>query len=643
MRDLRHTWDLLISGLEKLKLTPLRIANIPPPMALHELSLEANIIDVAVSSPSISRSHASIAVLLPGKVEIYRWNLLEQKMQSPYLWTILSLDKSSKLGVLNRALVGLQVMFLGHEHLLILQSHDITNTLSIYKIEEKSFSLVNSTEQAVASRFLIDVSRTASMPYVCTLMYPNIQVLQLLGQFTDLLQGNWQEKAVLASFPRSTYQFEVVILDGSHQLTGSNLSANGIDSSSRVTLTFGLTINGSLFACERCIAKDCTSFTLTPSYLIFTTSQHLLKFVHLTAADSKYGNDNAFKPGSANPFIGLDIPPDTPELDERCRSIERGARIVTVIPSIFAVVLQMPRGNLETIYPRVLVLSGIRQQLDKRKYRKAFLACRNQRVDMNILHDHNPDEFIANVDLFVDQIGKVEYIDLFLSQLREEDVSRTMYKDTGKSDFLDASLVSMRNSPGTMAENTSKINRICDSFLVALKPRASTNLQNIISAHVCKSPPDLEAGLSVVANLQIDDPTGAELAVEHICFLADVNRLYDTALGLYNLELALLVAQQSQRDPREYLPFLQNLQEMSTLQRQFKIDDYLGRHKKALQHLHEMNVFEDFKVYAVKHTLYETALNICRYQEEEVKVIMRPYADFLQRGSNYKEAGIGML
>ena len=39
----------------------------------------------------------------------------------------------------------------------------------------------------------------------------------------------------------------------------------------------------------------------------------------------------------------------------------------------------------------------------------------------------------------------------------------------------------------------------------------------------------------------------AERAVEHICFLADINRLYDNAVGLYDLDLALLVAQQSQK------------------------------------------------------------------------------------------------
>lgn len=91
---------------------------------------------------------------------------------------------------------------------------------------------------------------------------------------------------------------------------------------------------------------------------------------------------------------------------------------MTVMPSIFALVMQMPRGNLETIHPRALVLVGIRTNINEKKYRKAFSACRNHRVDMNILHDHDPQQFISNVGLFLDQVQKVEHIDLFLSQLR---------------------------------------------------------------------------------------------------------------------------------------------------------------------------------------------------------------------------------
>jgi len=105
-------------------------------------------------------------------------------------------------------------------------------------------------------------------------------------------------------------------------------------------------------------------------------------------------------------------------VDERCRSIERGARLITAMPTSLSLVLQMPRGNLETIWPRAMVLAGIRKLIDEKNYRNAFLHCRTQRVDMNILYDHAPEQFIANVGVFVDQIKKVTYIDLFLSSLR---------------------------------------------------------------------------------------------------------------------------------------------------------------------------------------------------------------------------------
>lgn len=46
------------------------------------------------------------------------------------------------------------------------------------------------------------------------------------------------------------------------------------------------------------------------------------------------------------------------------------------------------------------------------------------------------------------------------------------------------------------------MNRICDAFLATLEKRIDTNLHNLITAHVCKSPPDLEAGLRLVARLR---------------------------------------------------------------------------------------------------------------------------------------------
>jgi elongator complex protein 1 len=114
----------------------------------------------------------------------------------------------------------------------------------------------------------------------------------------------------------------------------------------------------------------------------------------------------------------MEVPPDDPERDERCRMIERGARLITAIPSKMSVVLQMSRGNLETIYLRAMVLSGIRKFLDARQYAKAFAVCRTQRVDMNILCDYRHALFLANIDLFLDELRDPAYIDLFLSSLR---------------------------------------------------------------------------------------------------------------------------------------------------------------------------------------------------------------------------------
>lgn len=91
---------------------------------------------------------------------------------------------------------------------------------------------------------------------------------------------------------------------------------------------------------------------------------------------------------------------------------------MTAVPSNMNVVLQMPRGNLETIFPRAMVVAGIRKLINDKNYARAFSYCRTQRVDMNILYDHRPEQFLANVGLFLDQLGDTGYIDLVLSSLR---------------------------------------------------------------------------------------------------------------------------------------------------------------------------------------------------------------------------------
>ncbi len=219
---------------------------------------------------------------------------------------------------------------------------------------------------------------------------------------------------------------------------------------------------------------------------------------------------------------------------------------------------------------------------------------------------------------------------------REEDVSKTMYKDTKtkKTPVLGGIV------PSTESTSSSKINNVCDAVLAGLSTRKKTNLQNIITAHVSKNPPAIDDGLALVAQLLREDPSVAERAVEHICFLVDVNRLYDHALGLYNLDLTMQVAQQSQRDPREYVPFIKTLHDMPELRRRFAIDDHLGRCEKALGHLAELDVFSELLEYTKKHQLYKPALGLYRYEPERLATVTNAYAEYLETQSKFRDAGL---
>lgn len=569
---------------QTLKLTSFQEENVPPPMAQFELEIPSTIIDVA-----FGHHCGRFAVLHHGGISILSAQESDAPHQTPLLKHTCALDSSVTDAFQ-------QISFSGKEEIVALQSIASSHN--------------SKTHHFVCEPVTLKLTdhRVIDQPLICRLFQ---SAEEALPAFVQTTAGEIQPIHIGEGLPYVPPKLHEVlpwvdILQHSEEL-----------------IAFGLSGNGHLYANSRLLVKNCTSFLTTPEHLIFTTTTHLLKFVHITSAQD------------------LEVPRDDPEVDERCRSIERGARLVVAIPNNLSLVLQMPRGNLETIFPRAMVLAGIRRQIEAKQYRQAFLCCRTHRVDMNLLYDHAPEQFMENVTLFIDQVKKVSYIDLFLSSLREEDVTETMYKETRPRASDDKATPSAPNGV-VSAEigKTSKINRICDAMLEVFKHRTTTNLKNIITANVCKNPPALEDGLQVVAQLMGTNEDLADKAVEHICFLADVNRLYDNALGLYNLELAILVAQQSQKDPREYLPFMQNLQQMSELRRQCTIDDHLGRHAKALTHLHRLNAFKEVCAYTKKHVLYQDALSLYRYDEPNVNAIMHLYAIYLESVSNFREAGI---
>ena len=76
-----------------------------------------------------------------------------------------------------------------------------------------------------------------------------------------------------------------------------------------------------------------------------------------------------------------------------------------------------------------------------------------------------------------------------------------------------------------------------------------------------------------------------EDALKYTFFLIDVNQLYDVALGMYDFSLVLLVAEKSQKDPKEHLPFLNELRRLPLHYQRYMIDRYLRRFDRAVQHI----------------------------------------------------------
>ena len=264
--------------LENLKLTPLRTANIPPPMALHELSLESNVVDVAILEPKDSKDLAMVAILMSAGIEVYSWNIIDKPTQFPLL-----LASQTDLSVKNKktctysALMNEQIAFSNDGNVMFLKSYQAGSTIVIYSIKNGILELVKSADYSLVLGVIRSISRNESMPYTFlgsgkVVLDPELTGSSPAKEFTS--------KVVVASFPSSTYKVEVVDVED-QDLMSSNLSVRGSKFSGGTCIAFGLTSNGALYANERCLTKDCTSFLLTPTHLIFTSTQHLLKFVHL--------------------------------------------------------------------------------------------------------------------------------------------------------------------------------------------------------------------------------------------------------------------------------------------------------------------------------------------------------------------------
>ena len=238
-----------------LKLTPLQAANVPPPMSLFDLPCALPAVDVAFAP-----NDETFVVVSAMGLEVYSWSwpASGKRPPRPQLLTSLTFSGDDALS----GLVPLQVCFTKDEAstVSVLGWRDSLRVAS-FDLNIEAGILCPIGSQDVASGSILVTSRQNR----------DLYVQDLSGSFSQLDLQNQASFSFYSALPSLLPWAEVVEIP---------------ESGSRIAI--GLSRNGHLYANERQLAKNCTSFLVTEGHLVFTTSNHLLKFVHLAEAHGLY-------------------------------------------------------------------------------------------------------------------------------------------------------------------------------------------------------------------------------------------------------------------------------------------------------------------------------------------------------------------
>lgn len=263
-------------------------------MSLHEIEVSSNIIDVAVTSSSNGRSGTVIGVLHHQGYSQFEWSvssMAQNPLTCRYTSDLLSPDGDFAT---NQERMFLQTSFSGHLGLLFSKS-----------VDESTFTVIGEVGSHIKQISLDETGiegmvRCAWSPMSKTYLVLDHNHKSISNELKNRIQGFngiGMDGIELGLSPFSVQRVDALVCDFKIEQAVNGLAegvktliakdiifdlANGVETSTSKDIIFSLAENGSLFANERRLVSNCTSFLVTPAHLILTTSQHLLKFVHLT-------------------------------------------------------------------------------------------------------------------------------------------------------------------------------------------------------------------------------------------------------------------------------------------------------------------------------------------------------------------------
>ncbi|KAL9261046.1 Elongator complex protein 1-like protein [Drosera capensis] len=369
------------------------------------------------------------------------------------------------------------------------------------------------------------------------------------------------------------------------------------DGGVRKPLLTGLDEHGRLHVDGRILCNNCGCFSLysnssdeVATHLILATKQDLLYIVDMVdvvdgEAESKYDS-----------FLHVAKKKREEQSSKFINLWERSAKVVGVLHGDeAAVILQTTRGNLECIYPRKLVLACIVNALVQGRFRDAFLMVRRHRIEFNFMVDYcGWKAFLPFSSEFVRQVKNLSHVTEFVCAIKKENTSEKLY-----TNYISFSSSKEVKDAHEEDQSDLKVTSVLSAIRKALEEELPENPARefcILTTYARSDPPALEEALKRIKITREMELSGsndsrcksypsAEEALKHLLWLSDPDAVFEAALGLYDLNLAAIVALNAQKDPKEFLPFLQELENLPTVFMQYKIDLHLHRYDKALEHI----------------------------------------------------------
>lgn len=360
---------------------------------------------------------------------------------------------------------------------------------------------------------------------------------------------------------------------------------------------FSLLENRRLYLNNTEISKYVSSFIIHDGYLHFTTA-HLnqLRIIVLNKENMTEIENGRFSPTR---FPG--------------RTVETGAVLVIGLPKKPEVVLQMPRGNLETIKIEMILMDVVDELINTGNWLGAHDYIRMQKMDSNILIDLNCLKFLQDIDKFIGGIGSPSLLSQVIEELSESNGSCDTY-------FTHYPQKRRYVPPG------SKLKCVCDKFIDALKKSGSLGnyLLPVISASILRDPidglSDCFRHMAILLDVYGDRKEIVSSIVDGVKYLKNKfieKQLFDCALRTFHFKLVQITADAINKDPREYRPLLKNLEGLDVVELRFQVFDYIGDRKRALPWLIRKGEKKKTLEYILEYGLLDVGLTELPLEETD--------------------------